>query len=168
MIIVSDTTTFRYLIEIEEVHILETLFGQVIIPEKVAEELQHPNTPHKVKDWMLAPPAWLGVKTADITLFVPQIKLHRGEHEAIALALELQADRLLVDDRNGRIEAKRAGIFIFPTMAILELAAQRDLIDLPLVIDELRKTSFHLPPEKDIQAMLDRDTLRKQAKQSGT
>jgi predicted nucleic acid-binding protein len=162
MIIVSDTTPFRYLIEIEEVHIIEALFGNVIIPEKVAEELQHANTPQKIKDWMLARPAWLEIKTADLTFFTPQMKLDQGEHEAIALAVELQADRLLIDDRNGRIEAKRAGVSIVPTMAMLELAAQRDLIDLPTVIDELRKTSFHLPPEKDIQAMLERDRLRKQ------
>ena len=53
-------------------------------------------------------------------------------------------------------------------MAIIELAAQLDLIDLITVIDALRQTTFHLPPENDIQAIIDRDTLRKQAKQSGT
>lgn len=34
MITVSDTTPLRYLIEIEEAHILEILFGKVVIPEK--------------------------------------------------------------------------------------------------------------------------------------
>lgn len=48
-VIISDTTPLRYLIEIEAVHILESLFGRVIIPEKVAEELQRPKTPQKVK-----------------------------------------------------------------------------------------------------------------------
>ena len=47
MITVSDTAPLRYLIEIEATHILEILFGQVIIPEKVAEELQRPKTPPK-------------------------------------------------------------------------------------------------------------------------
>lgn len=51
MIIVSDTTPFRYLIEVDTVDILATLFGQVIIPEAVAGELQHQNTPQKIKDW---------------------------------------------------------------------------------------------------------------------
>ena len=32
MIIVSDTTPLRYLIEIDEIYVLEKLFGEVIIP----------------------------------------------------------------------------------------------------------------------------------------
>ena len=103
-----------------------------------------------------------GSEAGEHFTFYPANQTPQGEHEAIALALELQADRLLVDDRGGRVEAKRAGILLVPTMAILELAAQRDLIDLPTVISELRKTSFHLPPEEDVQAMLERDRLRKQ------
>ncbi|MFN0123267.1 MAG: DUF3368 domain-containing protein [Blastocatellia bacterium] len=134
MIIVSDTTPFRYLIEIRQVQILETLFGSVMIPGKVAGELQHPKTPQLVSDWIRARPSWVDVRSADPGLFIPQRRIDQGEHEAIALALELRADRLLIDDRNGRLEAKRAGLTTVPTLAILELAAQRGLIDLPDVI----------------------------------
>ncbi len=56
MIIISDTTPLRYLIEIEEVHILPKLFGKVIIPEKVSAELQDPKTPEAVKGWIQALP----------------------------------------------------------------------------------------------------------------
>jgi predicted nucleic acid-binding protein len=45
MIVVSNTTPLRYLIEINEVHILEKLFGRVIISEKVRDELQGKKTP---------------------------------------------------------------------------------------------------------------------------
>ena len=68
MITVSNTTPLRSLIEIEKVHILETLFGHVFIPEKVAEELQRPKTPQKVRDWMQSLPAWLEVKQADLSI----------------------------------------------------------------------------------------------------
>ena len=44
MIIVSDTTPIRYLVEIEKVHVLEKLFGQVVIPQKVFSELQMRST----------------------------------------------------------------------------------------------------------------------------
>lgn len=162
MIIVSDTTPFRYLIEIGQTALFETLFGRVILPERVFAELQNEKTPQLVRDWMRARPAWLEVKLADITLFTPQRKIDRGEHEAIALALELSADRLLIDDRNGRLEAQRAGLSIVPTMAMLELAARRDLIDLPKVIADLRGTTFHLPSEEIIEAMLERDRKRKE------
>jgi len=36
MTIVSDTTPVRYLVEIGEVHVLEALFGAVVIPQAVS------------------------------------------------------------------------------------------------------------------------------------
>jgi len=160
MITVSDTTPLRYLIEIEKVNILETLFGQVFIPEKVAEELQRPKTPQKVKDWMQSRPAWLKVKKADLSVFTPQKKINDGEREAFALALTLKADVILIDDKDALPEAKRLNIQTVSLFTILERAAARDLIDLPQTVDEMRKTSFRLPPEDAIQAVLKRDQKR--------
>ena len=162
MITVSDTTPLRYLIEIEEAHILETLFGQVVIPEKVAEELQRPKTPQKIKDWMQARPAWLVVRKADLSLFTPQKKIDDGERETFALALELNADTVLLDDRAALPEAKRLGLQTVSLFTLLERAAMRDLLDLSQTVAKLRTTSFRLPPEELIQAMLERDRLRKQ------
>src|SRR5215813_9569369 len=128
MITVSDTTPLRYLTEIEKVNILETLFGQVFIPEKVAEELQRPKTPQKVKDWMQARPAWLVVQKADLSLFTPQKKINDGEREAFALALELKADTVLLDDKAALPEAKRLKLQTVSLFTLLERAAARDLL----------------------------------------
>lgn len=144
MIVVSDTTPLRYLIELDAVHLLETLFSQVIIPLEVANELQGANTPPKVKDWMRACPAWLEVRTVDVSSYIPAIEIHAGEREAIALALEITAEGILIDDKDARVEAQRAGLTVIPTLAILELAARRNLIDLPSVMARLRQTSFHI------------------------
>jgi uncharacterized protein len=161
MITVSDTTPLRYLIEIEKVHILEILFGRIFIPEKVAEELQRPKTPQKVKDWMQSRPPWLEVTQADLSIFTPQKKIHDGEREAFALALALKADAVLIDDKDAIPEAKRLNLQPISLFTILERAAARDLIDLPQTVDEMRKTTFRLPPEDEIQAMLERDEKRK-------
>lgn len=59
MALVADTTALRYLLEIEAVHVLPTMFGHVIIPPEVAVELQHPKTPAPVRLWMASPPSWL-------------------------------------------------------------------------------------------------------------
>ncbi|MEK7834329.1 MAG: DUF3368 domain-containing protein [Acidobacteriota bacterium] len=166
MIVVSDTTPLRYLIELEAVHLLESLFGQVIIPQEVANELQGANTPQKVKDWMRGCPAWLEVRTVDASGYVPVIEIHAGEREAIALTLELAADGILVDDKDARAEAQRAGLTVIPTLAILELAARRDLIDLPAVMAQLRQTSFHIS-QKLYDQVIERDRLHKQ-KTKGT
>lgn len=166
MIVVSDTTPLRYLIEIDQVHIIAALFGTVFIPEKVAAELQHAKTPQKVKDWMQARPAWLEVRTADLSLFTPLRQLHAGEREAFALALELQAQAVLLDDRKAMPEAHRLKLQTIALFTLLEIAATRNLLDLPLAVDAMRQTTFRLPPEPAIQAMLARDAARQQAQKT--
>lgn len=165
MIIVSDTTPLRYLIEIRATDILERLFGEVLIPEKVVAELQRPKTPQPVKEWIRARPAWLKVIKADTSIFVPQKRLGDGEHEAFALALEFKADAVLVDDRDAAKEAQLHEILTIPTFTVLEQAAARNLIDLPQTVDAMRRTTFRLPPEGLIEAMLGRDRQRKEAQQ---
>ncbi|MGE0131730.1 MAG: hypothetical protein AB7U82_26910 [Blastocatellales bacterium] len=59
------------------------------------------------------------------------------------------------------VEARRHNISTIPTFAILEQAASQDLIDLPQAVAAMRQTSFRLPPEADIDAMLERDRRRK-------
>jgi len=155
MIVISDTTPLRYLVEIEVVEILPELFGQIIIPIAVSEELQHPKTPHKIRAWIQLPPHWLEVRTADLSLFAPAVPLGRGETEAISLAVELNADAVLIDERAGRSEAARVGLLILPTLTVLEAAAARGFLELPYVFDRLSKTSFRVSP-KLLRAILER------------
>lgn len=163
MIIVSDTTPLRYLIEIEAIAVLGQLFGEVIIPQAVADELQHAHTPVPINSWMQSPPIWLKVKQADLALFTPHKLIGQGEREAIALALELKAAVVLMDDRGATQEAERAGLFTLPTILMLEEAAQQDLIDLPQVLARLRQTRFYAAPHLYEDA-LERDRQRKAQK----
>ncbi len=161
MIIVSDTTPFRYLIEVDVVDILASLFGQVIIPEAVVRELRHPKTPQKVKNWIQSPPEWLEIRQADLSYFTPLEPIDIGETEAIALALELKADAVLIDETDGKNEALRVGLVVLRTLAILENAAIQKLIDLPVIIALLQQTTFRATP-KLYQDLLDREVIRKQ------
>lgn len=147
MIVVSDTTPLRYLIEIEAIEVLPSLFGQVAIPVAVSEELQHPKSPPKIKAWIQSPPDWLEIRSADLSLFAPVIPLDRGETEAISLAIELNADAILMDERAGRSEAARIGLLVFPTLAILEAAGSKGCLDLPEAINRLSNTSFRASPK---------------------
>ena len=45
MIVIADTTPINYLILIEEIGILEKLYGRVLIPTAVFEELKAENAP---------------------------------------------------------------------------------------------------------------------------
>ena len=164
MIIVSDTTPLRYLIEIEKVYILENLFERIVIPQAVLNELQQPKTPQTVKEWVVNHPGWLEVRQADPSLYSPQKRIGDSEREAFALALELQADAVLLDDKGAMVEAKRLGLVTIRLFDLLERAAKENLIALPEMIDRLKRTSFRLPPDEIVHAMLERDRERKQAR----
>jgi predicted nucleic acid-binding protein len=161
MIIISDTTPLRYLIEIDLAHILESLFGTIYIPEKVSDELQRKETPEKVRAWMQSVPEWIETREADTSLFIPEKDIHEGEREAIALALELRADVLLCDDRDAIAEARSQGIATVRLYNILERAAERHLLDLPEAIEKMLHTTHYPPPEKIRIEMLERDRQRK-------
>jgi predicted nucleic acid-binding protein len=111
---VSNTTPLRYLIAIEQEHLLAQLFEKAFVPAAVQEELIDAKTPETVSRRVLSLPAWFEVRTVQetqITTF--PVALHRGEREAILLAEALRADVLLIDEQIGRTIALRAGISRF-------------------------------------------------------
>jgi predicted nucleic acid-binding protein len=55
---VSNTTPLRYLIAIEQEHLLGQLFEKVFVPVAVHEELTDSRTPETVRRRVLALPAW--------------------------------------------------------------------------------------------------------------
>jgi predicted nucleic acid-binding protein len=77
--------------------------------------------------------------------------LHSGERAALALALDLKADLILIDDAEGRREAQLPGMRITGTLGVLRLAAERGLINVPEVVRRLRQSGFYFE-EKLIQA----------------
>jgi predicted nucleic acid-binding protein len=161
MIVISDTSPINYLILTDAIDILEGLFKRIIVPEAVYLELQHAKTPQPVKDWIANAPSWFEVKRADTSLFTPSKRIDNGEREAIALAIELKADAVLIDDRDGTQEVRNQSLFAIGTVNILERAAEMNLLDLREMITRLRRTSFRLPPIEIVAAMLERDRKRK-------
>jgi len=55
--------------------------------------------------------------------------LDLGEAEAIALAQDISADRLLIDERKGRAAAQQLGINVIGAGGIVILARKRGLIE---------------------------------------
>jgi predicted nucleic acid-binding protein len=71
-------------------------------------------------------------------------QLDPGESEAIALAAEVHADVLLIDEQAGRQEAVRRGLRVAGTLSILDEAEQAGVVNFDDAISELRKTSFRV------------------------
>jgi len=73
--------------------------------------------------------------------------LHRGEAEALQLALPAKAACVLMDDLDGRSEARRLGLVVVGTVGLLERAAEKGLIELPVAFSRLRGTNFFVSDE---------------------
>ena len=144
-IVVADTGPLHYLALIRVIDVLPKLFGSVAVPEAVAGELRHPRAPAAVRTWASTPPTWLAVHV-DPAEAPPWPPLDFGERAAIALALALGAELVLVDDRAGTGAARAQGLETVGTIGVLKLAAQRRLIDLPTAFASLRATNFYYPP----------------------
>ena len=140
MIVVSDTSPLHYLILIDQVLVLPALFGRVLTTPLVVAELGRPEAPDKVRQWLAQTPDWLEIRSPHS---VPSLsRLGPGETEAIALAKELLADTLLIDERDGAKFAREQGLFVTGTLGVLQTASHRGLISLPDALAALRGTNF--------------------------
>ncbi len=124
---------------------LPALYGRVVVPCAVSEELMCSRAPLKVREWMKQPPGWLEILSPTV-VDAKLAKLDAGEREAIALAEELSADQLIVDELLGRREAERRGLPVIGTIGVLREASEMGLLNLRNAFDRLRQTSFHVSP----------------------
>ena len=147
MVVVADTTPVNYLILIGEIDVLASLYGRVVVPGAVYEELQNPLAPLMVRTWIAQSWEWFEVRAAPEMFDDELSKLDRGERDAIALAKELAADHLIIDEVRGRRLAERRGLSVIGTLGVLRDAAGAGLLDLASAIERLRNTSFHISPE---------------------
>ena len=152
-LIVSDNSPLNLLVRLGLAHALPELFDEVLIPPEVANEMRHPKAPQAVRDFLVAPPAWLRIRSPQTMLFLPQ--LDAGEAAAISLAVEISSP-LLIDEQDGRAAALARGLEIVGAIGVLERAANEGLIaDLRQVHQTIRTLRFHVADD-----ILDRSLAR--------
>lgn len=154
MIVISDTFSILYLLLINHLDLLPQLYGQIIIPEIVRDELLDPGAPVELQPWMTNPPGWLRVERVTSTPDTSLNKLNPGERAAITLAQEYPVDLLIIDERAGRRAATNLGIPIIGTLGILDEAASLGLLNFAEAIAKLTATNFRASPNL-IQTLLD-------------
>lgn len=150
--VVADTGPLNYLLLIDHIDVLPRLFDSVYIPEAVRDELADAGAPTIVRNWIIAPPSWL-IVTPTPAFGALSSKLDAGEQGAIALALELKAALLLMDDRAGVMAALAQGLEVVGTLGLLDRAASAGLIDLRVALSRLTATNFRVRPHL-IEALL--------------
>ena len=146
MIVVSDTSPICYLLLINQIDILQSLYDSVIIPQSVADELKAFESPPVVKSWLAQPPNWLQLQPIELTQDIELEKLDPGEREAIVLGEKLKADLVILDDKAARQIAVKRGLTIIGLLGILKDAARSGLLDLETTFEQLRDVGFWVSP----------------------
>lgn len=136
MVVVSDTSTITNLIQLDSLDLLLVLFGEVYLAKAVLWELEQlPN--QKV---ILEKCKWIKVEPIhDLALLQNLlVELDEGEAASIVLAIEKQADYLIIDESEGRRIAQSLNLKITGLLGVLVRAKQKGLIAaLRPVLDEL-------------------------------
>jgi predicted nucleic acid-binding protein len=117
------------------------IFESVLIPPAAAREIA-PSIP--------VPPTGLPIQAPNVA--PPASLLRRrmgdGEREALALAIELRADWIILDDLPARRSAEAIGLNVIGTLGTLLTAKRTGLLEsIRPELDALMRTSFFLNPK---------------------
>jgi predicted nucleic acid-binding protein len=129
-LVVADSTPLINLAKIDRFELLKVLFDTLIIPDAVFEEVvvRGRNRPGQKE---LARAKWISIQKVSTTPLLTLLKgsLDKGEAEAIALAVERNADMILLDEAIGRQFAQQLGLRMRGTLGLLAEGYRRGLID---------------------------------------
>jgi hypothetical protein len=144
MLAVSDTSPLVLLDKAGHLWILGKLFEKVFIPSAVDTEWLRPGG-YVVPQWLSV--ATLSQDTVSVAKDLYQ-KIDKGEAEAIALFSSMKADLLLIDDLNGRRQAKAMGLPVAGTLGILIAAKRKGIIpEISAVLEILKQHRFYVSDE---------------------
>jgi predicted nucleic acid-binding protein len=144
MIVVADTGPIHYLIQIDAIDILASLFGHVHVPPAVRDELLAAGAPESTRRWAESPPSWVSFSPVTPNYSAPG--LGPGETQAIALAEALTADFVLIEEKRARRFARERDLNVIGTLGVLQQASQEGFVDLTSALDRLAQTSFRIDP----------------------
>ena len=143
MPVVSNTSPILNLAIIEQLSLLRDQFGEIWIPAAVVEELRvGEDLPGSQVVRKAIDAGWLRIEDVKEQA-VPRVlqrSLDRGEAEAIALAVQVKAEWLLLDEQEARRVAKALGLKVTGILGIL-LRTNRlgNLPSLQKTMDQLRE-----------------------------
>jgi hypothetical protein len=146
--IVCDASTIIALERINYLWLLEALAEEILIPHAVDKEI----TTQKAVNL----PAYFKVKEAKDKHFIRQNReyLHTGESEAIALAKEIKADLVILDDRKARRLAEKEGLKVSGLLALIIMAKEKGIIKrVRPIVDELQSHSFFVGKDLYIEIL---------------
>jgi uncharacterized protein len=152
---VVDTSPLIFLAKLDRLDLLRKGADEILAPPAVIEEIRtHPDYASQLIGDAVS--AWLTVRQVEDrgTLEVLLGDLGPGEAEAIVLSRQVGADRVVMDDLDGRRFARRLGVTAVGTLGLLLAARLRgELPSLRAEIEKLRSGGFRVS-ETLVEAVL--------------
>ena len=143
--VIADTSPLQYLHQTQHLLLLPALYGRVIVPEAVANEIAAGRS-HGVD--LPDPPqlTWIEVRAVERRFLLPaQADLGLGERKVLALASRDPGALALLDDAQARRHAQTAGVAFTGTLGVLLKAKQEGrLPSLAPVLARLQVLGFYL------------------------
>ncbi len=141
MIVVADSSVLIGLSSIGQLHLLKMFLNEeILIPSAVwSEVVEHGGGRPGAKQIKSSP--WISVRSVNDSSLLHLLKrdLDAGEAEAIALAKEIKAELILLDERDARKIAQSLSLRILGTVGVLIKAKQSERIEsLQSMLDALR------------------------------
>lgn len=142
-LLIADAGPLITLAAIGRFELLRDLASDVVVPRRVFEEVlagaPRPGSVEIRADWIRVADAKQELADAFALM------IDRGEAEALALAKELPASLLVVDDLRARRVAAELGLRFTGTLGILDLARRTGLItSLRAELGKLQGAGFHI------------------------
>lgn len=142
--VICDTSCFIVLTNINELDLLQRLYGQVVTTPEVASEYGE------------SFPEWISIEKA-INYQMQQVlelQLDKGESSAIALALETPECTVILDDIKARKVVERLGLDITGTIGMIVKAKLKGIIpSIKPLMNKIKATDFRLTEDLEKQAL---------------
>lgn len=158
MIVVSNTSPLTNLAAIGQFNLLQRLYDQVHIAVAVWDELNAGGKCWPGPDEVAAA-NWIQQHAVQNQALVKALRrdLDRGEAESIALAIELGADLVLLDEKEGRHMAQRLGLRVIGVIGVLlEAKAKGHITRIRPCLDALRQNAGFYLGERLYRIVLER------------
>lgn len=153
-LVVSDTSPLQYLDATGHLDLLPKLFGEIVVPEGVVEEIAEGRAlGHPLPDLDALP--WLRqVAVPDRRVLLLAAGLGKGEREVLALAQRRPDALALLDDGLARRAARHLGIAMTGTLGVLLRARSAGhLSQVTPVVDRLQELGFRLAEETRVAVL---------------
>ena len=145
--VVVNSTPLIILGNIDCLKILQEMYGEIIIPRAVFEEVKSKEDNAKLN--LSQNLSWIKVLEVQdkSNRKMYQAKLHDGEVEVMMLANELSADLLIIDDNAAKKTAKFLGFTVTGTLGVILKAKSEGIIpQVKPIVDEMLRQGFYISP----------------------